>query len=229
MEAKKSLRILVVDDDNDILDLLQYNLEKEGMEVKTLDDSAKTISITKDYCPDLIILDVMMPHPNGIELCRELRSIKRFKDTYIFFLSAKSESYYQQAALTIGGDDYIEKINGLRALTHKISSVLKKEFVIRKRVIELYIGSLMLNRRTNSVSFRDHVIFLNKSEFELLFFFAQNPGKIISLENLVHNIWGSEIYLLESSVDTYIENLKRKTGLCVIQRLHNDQYRFIVQ
>jgi len=108
----KRYRVLVVDDDFDILDLLEYNLEKEGYKVKTLDDSHKAVNLAKNFSPDLIILDVMMPHPNGIELCREFRSLKQFQDTYIFFLTAKSEYYYQQAALDTGGDDYIEKIIG---------------------------------------------------------------------------------------------------------------------
>jgi two-component system, OmpR family, alkaline phosphatase synthesis response regulator PhoP len=105
MTDRKLLRILVVDDDGDILDLLKYNLEKEGFRIKTLANSDKTIAVAKAFSPDLIILDIMMPHPNGIELCRELRSMKRFENTYIFFLTARSERYYQQAALNTGGDD----------------------------------------------------------------------------------------------------------------------------
>src|SRR5688572_27533888 len=120
MGDKKPFKILLVDDDYDILDLLKYNLEKEGYKVKTLHDSTGAVHVAKKFSPDLIILDIMMPHPNGIEICKELRGIKRFEDTYIFFLTAKSESYYQQAALDTGGDDFIEKLIGLRALTNKV-------------------------------------------------------------------------------------------------------------
>jgi two-component system, OmpR family, alkaline phosphatase synthesis response regulator PhoP len=226
--AERSSRVLVVDDDCDIVDQLKYNLEKEGFKVKTLEKSHKTIRVAKAFCPDLIILDIMMPHPNGIELCRELRSMKRFTDTYIFFLTAKSESYYQYAALNTGGDDYIEKIVGLRALTYKVKSVLKKHFIIRKGVPELKIGSLTICRKTNSVHFRDHEVILNKPEFELLFFFAQNHDKLISSDNLIGNIWGSEIYLFDTSIDIYIDNLKRKFGSELIQRLHDNRYRFVI-
>src|SRR5690606_8365311 len=111
-DKKKPFRVMVVDDDKDILDLLEYNLEKEGFKVKVLTDSSKAVKAAKDFEPDLIILDIMMPHPNGIEICRDLRSMKRFSDTYIFFLTAKSESYYQHAALNTGGDDFIEKVIG---------------------------------------------------------------------------------------------------------------------
>lgn len=216
---------MLVDDDHDILELLEYNLEKEGFKVKALDDSWNAVKIAKDFGPDLIILDIMMPHPNGIEICRELRSIKRFENTYIFFLTAKSESYYQQAALDTGGDDFIEKVVGLRALTYKVSTVLKRKFVIRKSVPILKIGNLSINRRLSSVRVGDLEITLSKPEFELLFFFAQNPRKVISQENLLCNIWGSEIYLFDTSIDVYIQNLKKKLGLDLIHRTLDNRYR----
>lgn len=228
MGNKRPFRVLVVDDDKDILDLLEYNLEKEGFRVKTLEESDRAISVAKEFHPDLIILDIMMPHPNGIEICRELRAMDRFSDTYIFFLTAKSESYYQQAALDTGGDDFIEKVIGLRALTYKISSVLKKRFVIRKSIKELKIGKLKISRKSNSVRFDGQEIVLSKPEFELLFFFAQNPRKSISLENLLHNIWGSEIYLFDTSIDVYIENLDKKLGWNIIHRTADNRYRFKV-
>lgn len=220
-------KILVVDDDTDILDLLKYNLEKEGFQVKTLSNSKRTISVAKEFCPDLIILDIMMPHPNGIELCKELRMQKRFEETYIFFLTAKSESYYQQAALTTGGDDFIEKVIGLRALTYKVNSVLKKHFVIRKSVPEIQVGSLSLNRQSCTVKYHGEIFQLSKPEFDLLFFFAQNGDRLITSENVINNIWGSEIFLFDTSIDIYIENLRKKLGLSMIQRIDKNHYRFI--
>ena len=225
MGEKKPFKVMLVDDDRDILELLEYNLEKEGFKVKALDDSWNAIKVANDFCPDLIILDIMMPHPNGIEICRELRSIKRFEDTYIFFLTAKSDSYYQQAALDTGGDDYIEKVVGLRALTYKVNTVLKRKFVIRKSIPVLNIGKLSINRKSSSVRIGDMEITLSKPEFELLFFFAQNPRKVISQENLLCNIWGSEIYLFDTSIDVYIQNLKHKLGLELIYRTIDNRYR----
>ncbi len=229
MGEKKPFKVMLVDDDRDILELLEYNLEKEGFKVKALDDSWNAIKVANDFCPDLIILDIMMPHPNGIEICRELRSIKRFEDTYIFFLTAKSDSYYQQAALDTGGDDYIEKVVGLRALTYKVSTVLKRKFVIRKSIPVLNIGNLSINRKTSSVRIGDLEITLSKPEFELLFFFAQNPRKVISQENLLCNIWGSEIYLFDTSIDVYIQNLKHKLGLELIYRTIDNRYRLDIK
>jgi two-component system alkaline phosphatase synthesis response regulator PhoP len=152
--------------------------------------------------------------------------MKRFAETYIFFLTAKSESYYQQAALDTGGDDFIEKVVGLRALTYKVSTVLKRRFVIRKSIPELRIGNICINRKANTVKLNDHEISLSKPEFELLFFFAQNPQKVISQENLLGNIWGSEIYLFDTSIDVYIENLKMKLGFDMIQRMEDHRYKF---
>lgn len=223
----KAGKVLLVDDDWDILELLEYNLEKEGFKVKALEDSYQAIAAAKEFQPDLIILDIMMPHPNGIEICRELRAMKRFEDTYIFFLTAKSESYYQEAAYETGGDDFIEKIIGLRALTYKVKTVLKRRFVIRKRVRELNVGELMINRRSHSVKVRDKEISLSKPEFELLFFFAQNPHKPISHENLLCNIWGSEVYMFDTSIDVYIHNLRTKIGERFIQLTDDRRFRFV--
>jgi two-component system, OmpR family, alkaline phosphatase synthesis response regulator PhoP len=117
---------------------------------------------------------------------------------------------------------------GLRALTYKVSAVLKNNFIIRKSVPELSIGSLRINQRSGSVSYRDNQVFLSRPELELLFFFAQNSNKVISLDNLIHIIWGSEIYLLDSSVELYIENLRKKIGLNIIQCLNDNRYKFIV-
>lgn len=229
MDGVRPFRILVVDDDRDILDLLEYNFEKEGFKVKTVVDSHRAVSVAKDFAPELIILDIMMPNPNGIEVCRRLRSMKRFEDTYIFFLTAKSESYYHEAALDTGGDDYIEKVIGLRALTHKVSSVLKKKFIIRKGIPEFKVGNLRIHRKSNSVTIGKTEIFLSRPEFELLFFFAQNPSKIITLNNLLHNIWGSETYLFDTSVDVYIQSLKNKIGISVISSLADNCYRLEVR
>jgi two-component system alkaline phosphatase synthesis response regulator PhoP len=224
MGAKR--RILIVDDDEDILQLLQYNLEKEGYEVRILCESDRTISIAKNFLPDLIILDIMMPVQNGIELCRKLRNKKRFRNTYIFFLTARSESYYQHAVFQTGGDDFIEKIIGLKALTKKINAVLKGDYIIRKSVIEFKAGGLYINRESSSVKKNGLDILLTKPEFEVLFFLAQNPLKEISMDHLIQSIWGSEIYLSENSIEIYLQNLQRKLGKDIIHQ-HADQYQFM--
>jgi len=221
----KKNRILVVDDDRDILDLLKYNLEKEGFNVRSIEDSEKAVDAVIEFNPELIILDIMMPQLNGIELCRLIRQLPRCKDTYIFFLTAKSEFYYQEAAIETGGDDFIEKIVGLRALTNKVNAVLKRNFVIRKREPVIHAGKLYLNRRSGVVRIGTEEIKLSRPEVELLFFFVQNPSKIITAENLLGNIWGSEIYSASKSIEVYIENLSQKLGKNWIVPLGEGKYR----
>ena len=126
----------------------------------------------------------------------------------------------------MGGDDYIEKITGLRALSYKVGSVLKKKLVIRKSISEIKLGELLIDRNTRSVTYKGKRIELPIHEFELLYFFAQNPKKIITEDNLLHNIWGSEVYLFAKSVDIYIQNIKQKIGAALISKVKDDRYRF---
>jgi two-component system alkaline phosphatase synthesis response regulator PhoP len=221
----KHNRILAVDDDQDILDLLQYNLEKEGFRVRAVSDSSNALDAVVSFRPDLIILDIMMPHPNGIELCRQIREMDRFRDTVIFFLTARSEFYFQEAALETGGDDFIEKIMGLRALTNKVVDVLKRDFVIRKRDQEAIAGKLKVDRRRAVAVVKDREIALSKPELELLFFFAQNPGKVITSENLLSNIWGSEWLSSNKTIDSYLENITGKLGGHWIAKVGEGRYR----
>ena len=219
-----SKRILVVDDDHDILVLLEYNLALEGFKVKTEDDSTHAVATCLEFDPDLIILDIMMPEINGIEVCKQIRSIRKFKDTFIFFLSAKSESYYQEAALETGGDDYIEKIIGLRSLTGKIKTVLKRKLIIRKRIPEIQLGELHINRRTGSATVGKKQVPLSKPEFELLFFFAQNPKKIISSDHLLANVWGSDTFSIGSSIEVYIDMLIQKLNGQWLSKISEGKY-----
>ncbi len=222
----KAQRILAVDDDADILELLKYNLDKEGFKVKVVEDSSVAVKTALAFKPDLIILDIMMPQLSGIEVCKQLRDISFFKDTPIFFLTAKSEHYYEEAVFDTGGDDFIEKIIGLRALTNKVVTVLRENFIIRKSISKIDIGSLHLNRRSSVAKIKGEEIVLSKPELDLLFFFAQNSKKVISLENLLSNIWGSDVYAITKSLDVYIDNLSKKLGGKWISQVSNGKYKF---
>lgn len=226
METEK--KVLLVDDDHDILELLKYNLIKEGYKVKTLARSERTIDVASAFHPDLIILDIMMPDVNGINVCRELRKVDTFRNIYIFFLTARPESYYQHAAFETGGDDYVEKVVGLKSLTRKINSVLKEDFIIRKSVNEVNVRALRMNRKNFSVVYCEKEIALTRPEFEFLFFFAQNASRNISITNVVQSIWGSETYLAVSNVEVYIHNLKRKFGFDIIHQVSGTDYRLMV-
>ena len=226
MGSKEIPRILLVDDDKDLLDLLKYNFEKEGFVVKTLSKGSKALATSKKFRPDLIVLDIAMPDENGIDLCREIRSYRCFKSIYIFFLTGRSESHYRDAALEMGADDFIEKLSGIRALTNKVSAVLKNRFIIKKSVPTLSVDDLIINKRSELVYLKNEPISLSKPEFEILFFLMQNPNKLVSRKNLIKIIWGSEMFVLDSSVHSYIENLQRKVGKKRVETINKDGYRF---
>lgn len=220
-------RVLVVDDDTDILALLKYNLEKEGFKVRTVEDSREAVGEALGFSPDLIILDIMMPFINGLDLCRQFRRMEKFKEAYIFFLTARSETLLQEPALSAGADDFIEKIVGLRLLTNRVVAVLKRHFVIRKSLSEVKVGGLQVSRTKSLAVLAGEKIPLARAELDLLFFLAQNPRKVITRENLIGNIWGSEVYSGSLSVDTYLEKLSQKLGVGWIMRLSEDKYKFI--
>jgi two-component system alkaline phosphatase synthesis response regulator PhoP len=224
--GEKSSRILVVDDDVDILALLKYNLEKAGFQVKTIDNSKNTLKAAYKFQPDLVILDVLMPHLNRFEVCEKLRSIQAFENIYIFFLTARPEATYQETALKIGGDDYIEKLTGIRALLYKVNSVLKKKYIIQKRIQQLKVCDLSVDRQSNSVLYKDQSIVVNESEFEILFFMIQNRDRKMTLDNLIYNVWGSEVHPFQNTVKLYIENLQRKIVPDVIKVTSRGEYRF---
>lgn len=227
MDCNEPLRILLVDDDKDLLDLLTYNFEKEGFAVKTVTRVNNAMPVARKFRPDLIVLDVMMPDGNGIDLCREIRSDHTLDDVHIFILSGRSETYYREAALDTGADDFIEKLSGIRLLTNKVSAVLKNRFIIRKGVRALCDDDITINKNSQVVYFRNERVTLSKPEFEILFFLMQNPNKPVSRKNLIKIIWGSELYIMESSVHNCVKNLQRKMGSNRIQELKHDRYRFV--
>jgi two-component system, OmpR family, alkaline phosphatase synthesis response regulator PhoP len=210
-------RILLVDDDQDILDLLKYNLEKEGFHVRAINKSAKAIWSAERFSPHLIILDLMMPEVDGLKLCQELRAHPQLKNVYIFFLTAKSGSDFQDIVLSKGADDYIEKMMGIRSLMSKVDCVLNKRLTIRKRNNQIKLGNLELDRETYQVILNQAEIDLNITEFEILYFFAQNPGKNISIETIIESLSNNEIYLIEATARLYINNIQKKTGTDVIK------------
>jgi two-component system alkaline phosphatase synthesis response regulator PhoP len=226
MKRNEVPKVLIVDDDQDILDLLAYNLSKEDFRVKTVSDSKKAIKVGKRFEPDLIVLDLMMDHPNGIELCREFRSSRKFEKTWIFFLTAKSDVYFQHAAFETGADDYIEKIMGLRALTYKIKAVLKEHLVISKRLPEITVGDFIFRRKSYLVIQGGHELKLSKPEFELLYFMAQNENIVLSADHLLYYLWGSEVYLTSSTIDNYLALIKSKIGNEYLSQTFSGHYVF---
>lgn len=227
MTNEDALRILLVDDDKDLLELLKYNFQKDGFNVRTISKATKALHAAATFLPELIVLDVSMPDGSGIELCREIRTVKGLEDSFIFILSARSIHAFRNEALEIGADDFIEKLSGLRALTNKVNAVLRNNFVIKKGISGLAANELVVDKKAQAVYLKDRRIPISDPEFEILFFLMQNPNKVISRVNLIKIIWGSELYMLESSVQTYVESLQRKIGTKFIETLSMGQYRFV--
>ena len=233
MNAAKAIqaiqKILVVDDDPDIVELLEYNLQKEGYEVKTAPDGRKGVQIARDFRPDLILLDIMMPQQDGIETARMIREDNDLRDTYILFLTARSEEYSEIAAFEVGADDYITKPIKPRALMSRINALFRREAQKSETGEEVEIAGLFIDRKNYSVTQEGKAIILPKKEFELLFFLAQRPNKVFGREELLHKIWGADVYVLERTVDVHIRKLREKLGDGIIKTLKGVGYMFTDQ
>jgi two-component system, OmpR family, alkaline phosphatase synthesis response regulator PhoP len=193
-------KVLVVDDDPDIVEMLHYNLEKEGYAVQTAADGRQALEVARSFEPDVVLLDIMMPHLDGIETGRILREMPELRQSYILFLTARTEEYSEIAAFDIGADDYITKPIKPRALMSRIKALLRREVQKNDPGDRIEVGGLSINRQNHTVLIDSQSVTFPKKEFELLFFLAQNPEKVFSRDELLRRIWGEDIYVLERTV-----------------------------
>lgn len=219
-------KVLVVDDDPDIVEMLAYNLEKEGFSVQVALDGRKALEVAKGFQPDVVLLDIMMPHLDGIETGRMLREMPELRQAYLLFLTARTEEYSEIAAFDIGADDYITKPIKPRALMSRIKALFRREVQKNDPGDRIEIGGLSINRQNHSVLINDQPLTFPKKEFELLFFLAQNPEKVFSRDELLRRIWGEDIYVLERTVDVHIRKLREKIGEGYIKTLKGVGYMF---
>jgi two-component system, OmpR family, alkaline phosphatase synthesis response regulator PhoP len=228
MSSKGGYKVLVVDDEEDILELLKYNLKKEGYDVKTASNGVKAVEIARSFVPDLVILDIMMPHQDGVETGRQMRQIPELNNTYILFLTARTEEYSEVAAFDIGADDYLSKPIKPRALMSRISALFRRKKEDKKDKSIIKIGDLSINKSSYTVMKNDIPITLPKKEFELLYFLAENPNKVHTRDELLQNIWGSDVYVLARTVDVHIRKVREKIGEGYISTLKGVGYKFEV-
>ena len=223
---KSNFRILAIDDEKDILLLLKYNLESEGYIVKTASSGKEGLDIASEYNPDLILIDIMMPEIDGIEICRKLRDIEKFQSTFILFLTARVEEYSEVAAFDAGGDDYITKPIKPRALLSRINSFYKRKSSVdnSKNVIE--VENLLIDKDSYIVKVDGNEVFFPKKEFELLHFLATNPKKVFSRESLLRNIWGADVHVVARTVDVHIRKIREKLGQDFISTIKGVGYKF---
>ena len=219
-------KVLVVDDEEPILELLKYNLEKGGFEVKTAIDGIRAVEIAKKFVPDLVLLDIMMPKMDGVETCRLLRDIPELQKTFVVFLTARSEEYSEVAAFDVGADDYITKPIKPRALMSRINAMFRRDSKKTSPSSLITIGDLTIDRTSYTIKVNDKEINLPKKEFELLYFLAQNPNKVFSREELLQNIWGSDVYVLARTVDVHIRKVREKIGEEYITTVKGVGYKF---
>jgi two-component system alkaline phosphatase synthesis response regulator PhoP len=221
-------KVLVVDDEEPILDLVKYNLEKAGYEVRTAGDGLKAIEVARTFLPDLVLLDIMMPRMDGIETCRRLREISELQDTYIVFLTARGEEYSEVAAFEVGADDYITKPIKPRALTSRINALFRRESKKSASPDAITIGELVIDKSSYTVETLKGKISLPKKEFELLYFLALNANKVFSREELLRNIWGTDVYVVDRTIDVHIRKVREKIGDDYISTIKGVGYKFSV-
>ncbi len=226
MGKKSTYKILVVDDEEPILELLKYNLEKEGYEVKVAGNGQLGIDTARKFRPDLVLLDIMMPHMDGVETCRQLRAMPDLVKTFIVFLTARSEEYSEVAAFDVGADDYITKPIKPRALMSRISALFRRDSKGKTSATSITMGDLVIDRSSYTIKAKNREITLPKKEFELLFFLAQNPNKVFSRDDLLQNIWGSDVYVLARTVDVHIRKVREKIGDDYITTVKGVGYKF---
>jgi two-component system alkaline phosphatase synthesis response regulator PhoP len=221
-------KILVVDDEPDILEFLQYNLEKEGFTVFTASDGEEGIESAERENPDLIILDIMMPKMDGVEVCRVLRARPKFAQTIIAFLTAREEDFSQIAALEMGGDDYITKPIRPRVLISRIRALLRRSERTGKEDAEniIEIGDLIIDRDRIIVQRGEEIIELAKKEFELLNLLVSKPGKVFSREEIFNKVWGTDVIVGNRTIDVHIRKLREKIGDHYIKTIKGIGYKF---
>jgi len=218
-------KVLIVDDEKDILELLEYNLEKEGYEVILAMDGEEAISKAKKEKPNMVLLDIMMPQMDGIETCRRLRELPELKSTFIVFLTARAEEYSELAGFDAGADDYIAKPIKPRVLLSRIKAILRRDQAFKEEQDILKVIDLEIIRDEYIVRRGEQIFNLPRKEFELLYFLASKPGKVFRREKLLEKIWG-DVYVVDRTIDVHIRKLREKIGEGYIRTVKGVGYKF---
>ncbi len=222
----KNAKILIVDDEKDILEFLKYSFEQEGYNVYTARNGEDGKKLAIKVKPDLIILDIMMPGIDGVELCKELREIPDFEDTLIIFLTARGEDYSQIAGFDVGADDYITKPVRPRVLLARVNALFKRKSKARVEENIIDVNSIKINRDRREVILEGESVHIPKIEFDLLVLLASNPGKIFLREEIYSKIWGNEVFVSDRTLDVHIRKLREKIGNHHIKTIKGVGYGF---
>lgn len=225
---KGDIKILLVDDEPDILEIIRFNLDKEGYQIKTASNGIKAIEVAEKFLPNLIILDVMMPDLDGIETCKRLRQDNRFQETIIMFLTARGEDYSHVAAFDAGADDYVTKPVKPKVLVSKIKGLLRRfKEKDTSTTSQLEFKNLTIDKEAYKVIVKGKDLTMPRKEFELLYLLASKPGKVFKREKIMDKVWGSDVVVGDRTIDVHIRKLREKIGENFFKTIKGVGYKFI--
>ena len=224
---KSNIKILLVDDEPDIIEILTYNLNKEGYQVFSASNGKEALVQASKIIPHLIILDVMMPVMDGIEACENLRKDNRFEDTIIMFLSARSEDYSHVAAFDVGADDYVNKPIKPKVLNSKVSALLRR-FTKNETNTNIVHGDLTINLDEYKVILKGEKMSFPRKEFELLRLLASKPDKVFKREKIMEAVWGNDVVVGDRTIDVHIRKLREKMGNAYFKTIKGVGYKFVI-
>jgi two-component system, OmpR family, alkaline phosphatase synthesis response regulator PhoP len=217
-------KILIADDEPDILEIIQFNLQQEGYQVATAKNGDEAIDQAKKIQPDLIILDIMMPGKNGIEVCNLLRMQPVFNDTLIVFLSALSDEGTEIRGLETGADDYLTKPISPKILVSKVNALFRRIYKEGTEIV--HVGELTIDREKYIIKYQGSEIILARKEFELLSLLASKPGKVFLRNEILNQVWGTEVIVGDRTIDVHIRKIRQKLNLDCITTVKGVGYKF---
>lgn len=224
---KRDITILLVDDEPDIIEIVRYNLALEGYKIETAEDGEEAIFKAQKFRPQLVLLDVMMPKLNGIETCKRLRDIPELSEMVIAFLTARAEDFSQMNGFEAGADDYITKPIKPKVLVSRVKALLRR-FRKKETNGNIMVGNLTINRDEYKILLDGEEMNLPRKEFELLSLLASHPGKVYSREDILDEIWGSEVVVGDRTIDVHIRKLREKLGNDKFMTVKGVGYKFMV-
>lgn len=226
---KKDTKILLVDDEPDVLEIVGYNLSSEGYEIITAENGVEAVSKAKKHKPHLVIMDVMMPEMDGIEACEKIREISDLSETVITFLTARGEDYSQVAGFDAGADDYITKPVKPKVLKSKVKALLRRFKESEVQDTNIKLGNLVINREEYKIMKGKEELILPRKEFELLALLASKPGKVFKREDILDRVWGNEVVVGGRTIDVHIRKLREKIGDDKFKTVKGVGYKFVLK
>jgi len=227
--SNSDIKILLVDDEPDILEIVGYNLKNEGYQVHTANNGNEALKAAKKIVPHLILLDIMMPEMDGIEACEKIRKIKSLENILIAFLTARNEDYSQVAGFDAGADDYITKPIKPKLLISKVKSLLRRLKTEEQADTTTKVGDITINRDEYVVFKGDEKIFLPRKEFELFSLLTSKPGKVFKRETILDTVWGNEVVVGGRTIDVHIRKLREKIGDDHFKTVKGVGYKFVLE